>query len=141
MENDSIRASGSDTLVDIWIDGKIRAIRVLPEAIGAMVGYERMSEMSDSARCEFVRAQLSLVMSAARDALRADPTASELIIAGGQLQAAGGTPGGDRRKVDRRKTERRQKITPASELPHPDRRRGDRRASDRRSKSRKPPAR
>ena len=24
MENDSIRASGTDTLVDIWIEGKIR---------------------------------------------------------------------------------------------------------------------
>ena len=96
MENDSIRASGSDTLVDIWIDGKIRAIRVLPEAIGAMVGYERMNEMSDSARCEFVRAQLSLVMSAARDALRADPTASEL-------------PHPDRRRGDRRASDRRSK--------------------------------
>ena len=141
MENDSIRASGNDTLVDMWIDGKVRAIRVLQEAIGTMIGYDRVAAMSDEDRCEFVRMQLPQIVAAARDGLRADPAASNVTIERGQLHGPGGTPGGDRRKVDRRNAERRKKNTPASELPHPDRRRGDRRASDRRAKSRKPPAR
>ena len=37
MENDSIRSVGSDTLVDIWIDGKMRSLSVSLEAIGGMV--------------------------------------------------------------------------------------------------------
>ena len=41
MENDSIRSVGSDTLVDIWIDGKMRSLSVSLEAIGAFLGFDR----------------------------------------------------------------------------------------------------
>ena len=66
MESDSIRASGSDTLVDIWIDGKLRAISISQEAIGAFLGFDRVEGMSDDDRCEFVRTHLPLVISAAK---------------------------------------------------------------------------
>ena len=61
MENDSIRSSGTDTLIDLWIDGKIRSICVTQEAIGAFLGFENATGMSDRDRCEFVRAHLPLV--------------------------------------------------------------------------------
>ena len=47
MENDSIRSVGSDTLVDIWIDDKMRSLLVSPEAIGAFLGFDKAAGMSD----------------------------------------------------------------------------------------------
>ena len=47
MENDSIRASGNNTLVDIWINGKLRSICITHEAIGAFVGFDTAAEFSE----------------------------------------------------------------------------------------------
>ena len=47
MENDSIRSVGSDTLVDIWIDGKMRSLSVSLEAIGAFLGFDKAAGMSE----------------------------------------------------------------------------------------------
>jgi hypothetical protein len=133
MENDSIRASGTDTLVDIWIDGKLRAISVAQEAIGAYLGFDQAADMSDNDRCEFVRTNLPLVIKAAKARLReTGPTADTVIIDVGHLPEG---RVGDRRRLDRRKAERRKVDRP---ITHPDRRRGDRRKGQRRTRSTTP---
>ena len=133
MENDSIRPSGSDTLVDIWIDGKLRAICVSHDAIAAFLGFERAGGMSDDDRCEFVRTHLPMVVTAAKAGLRDNPRADTIMIDVGQLPRPDGT-GGDRRKGDRRKAERRKGPRPPGG--RPDRRRGDRRQGERRTRPR-----
>ena len=72
MENDSIRSVGSDTLVDIWIDGKMRSLSVSLEAIGAFLGFDKASSMSERDRCEFVRTHLPVVVAAAKQRLQRD---------------------------------------------------------------------
>ena len=46
MENDSIRSSGTSTLVDIWVEGKVRAISVSQAAIGAFLGFDEARSLS-----------------------------------------------------------------------------------------------
>src|SRR5436190_14522948 len=121
MENDSIRASGSQTLVDIWIDGKLRAISVSQEAIGAFLGFERAAGMSEDDRCEFVRTQLPVVVAAAKARLNEDPTAPTISLAAGHLPRPDGRVG-DRRKTERRTDERRKSERAKGEAPPPDRR-------------------
>ena len=136
MENDSIRSVGNDTLVDIWIEGKMRALCVSQEAIGAFLGFERAGRMSDLDRREFVRTHLPLIISAAKSRLAevgADVDAVTIDV--GQLPRGDGQSG-ERRQRDRRKTERRQMKLPRPG--QPERRKGDRRQGDRRSKPPKP---
>ena len=131
MENDSIRASGTDTLVDIWVNGKLRAISISKDAIAAFVGFERAG-MSDNQRCEFIRAHLPQVVAAAKVALASlDPDVDTIVIDVGQL--GGSSSQQDRRKTERRKTDRRKADRPKEALPNGERRRGDRRKGDRRS--------
>ena len=47
MENDSIRPSGTNTLVDIWIDGKLRGVCVSQQAIGAYQGFDQAAGMTE----------------------------------------------------------------------------------------------
>jgi len=108
MESDSVRTMGDSTLVDLWIEGKFRAISISRQAIEA---YLRLpagdASMSETDRREFVRTHLGLVVTAAAERLRADPGAETIEID----QLAGAAPrapserrsGGDRRKGDRRK--------------------------------------
>ena len=134
MENDSIRASGGDTLVDIWIDGKLRAISVSREAIETFLGLhpDKAAAMGEDERCEFVRTHMAKVLAAAKDRLRdTDPAANTVVIGDGHLP--GGKGRVERRKADRRKGERRK--TPRAERPLVDRRKGERRKGERR----KPP--
>jgi hypothetical protein len=130
MENDSIRASGTDTLVELWIEGKLRAICVSQEAIGAFVGFAETATMSDKDRCEFVRTNLPLVIAAAKTTLREKPEASLLTIDAGQLPRPDGRVD-DRRKGERRKQERRESGRP-TDPSDPDGRRADRRVGERR---------
>jgi hypothetical protein len=130
MENDSIRSSGTDSLIDLWIDGKVRGICISQEAIGAFVGFAQATIMSDKDRCEFVRSNLPLVIAAAKTRLRATPDASSITLDAGHLPMPDGR-GGDRRKEDRRKNERR-KSERATDPSQPERRRGDRRTGERR---------
>jgi len=133
MENDSIRASGSNTLVDLWINGKLRAICVTREAIATFVGYDRAERMSEEDHCEFVRTHLPQVVTAVKAKLQgSDATAEMVTLDSDELggPASGGL--GDRRKADRRKVERRKTSRAKEELPHGERRRGDRRKGDRR---------
>jgi hypothetical protein len=126
MESDSIRASGSNTLVEIWVNGKIRAISVTRQAIEAFGGPSASGEMSDDERCEFVRTHLPLVVTAVKAQLReASGDLETVTIDIGQL-------GG--RVADRRKGERRKAAVAKEKLPHGERRRGDRRKNDRRSR-------
>lgn len=135
MENDSIRSSGSSTLVDIWIGGKLRGICVSREAIESFLGVspDRAAAMSEDDRCEFIRTHLSQVVTAAANRLRdTNPAADTILIDAGQLGTNPGAPPADRRKSERRKGDRRKPERPG-ERPAVDRRRGDRRKSDRRS--------
>jgi hypothetical protein len=130
VENDSIRASGTDTLIDIWIEGKLRALCITKAAIETYLGTAASAEMTDDGRCEFVRTHLSQVVTAARAKLRAtDPGADLIVIEAKQL---GGV--GERRRGNRRKTERRKTSTPPEELQKGERRRGDRRRQERRQR-------
>ena len=136
MENDSIRAHGTDTLVDIWVNGKMRAITISHEAIGAFLGFERASNMREDDRCEFVRTHLPLIVTAAKEQLRdSDLEAASVVLNPGELPRSDGKSG-ERRAVDRRKGDRRKQ----SKLPpgQPERRRGDRRTGERRTRPKTP---
>lgn len=134
MENDSIRASGSSTLVDIWVNGKLRAISVTSDAIETFLGVNRARGLSEDERCEFVRGHLPQLVTAVRARLRdTDPNADSVVIDVGQL----GGRAVDRRKGERRKGERRKTSLPRESLPRGERRRGDRRSSDRRQSSKR----
>jgi len=128
MENDSIRASGTNTLIDLWLNGRMRSICVSQEAIGAIVGFDQMSAMSDKERCEFVRTNLPLVIGAAQKRLADDADSDSISIDGGELPRPDGRAG-ERRAGDRRKSERRKAERPSG---LPDRRRSDRRTGERR---------
>jgi hypothetical protein len=131
MENDSIRSSGTDTLIDLWIGGKLRAISVTHEAIGAFLGFAQAAGMSDKERCEFVRTHLPLIIAGAKVRLSTDPAANAITIDAGQLPRPDGRAG-DRRTTERRKDERRKSDRPQTDPSKPDRRRADRRTGDRR---------
>jgi hypothetical protein len=132
MENDSIRASGADTLVDIWIDGKMRSICISQEAIGAYLDFEQAARMGEDERCAFVRNNLSLVLSAAKSRLReGSPTANVIVIDAGHLARPDGKAT-DRRQKERRKTDRRKVDKPLGS--QPERRRTPRRRGERRAR-------
>jgi hypothetical protein len=128
VENDSIRASGSDTLVDIWVGGKLRAICVTKAAIDTFLGATATSEMSEESRCEFVRTHLPELAAAVKTKLKTTDSGADSIM----LEAAelGGV--GNRRKGERRRTDRRKLKLPPEDLPHGERRRAQRRGADRR---------
>jgi hypothetical protein len=132
MENDSIRPSGSSTLIDLWIEGKMRAICVTRAAIETFVGLKAPAAMSDDERCEFVRTHLPQLVTAVRSRLREDPTANAVTLEAGQL---GGE--GDRRKGERRKSDRRKGGRSGDPLPHGERRSGQRRTSERRQSTKR----
>lgn len=127
MESDSIRASGNDTLIDIWVEGKLRAICVTREAIESFLGPRAPATMSEDDRCEFVRTHLPQVVAAAQASLRGNAATTTVVIGSGQLSSDG-----DRRKGERRSNDRRKSAKPAEGLPHGERRRGQRRNGDRR---------
>src|SRR5690348_8275903 len=91
MESDSVRAMGDSTLVDLWIEGKFRAITISRQAIE---NYLRLApgdaaSMSETDRREFVRLHLGLVVSAATALLHSNPGAETIVVEAGQL---GGKP-------------------------------------------------
>jgi hypothetical protein len=114
MENDSVRTSGDVTLVDMWIDGKLRAISLSRDAIGAFLRLppDRAGSLTEDERREFVRTHLSQVVTAAKNALRdGDPHADTVMIDPGQFGGRASSPAiardGERRAGDRRKGDRR----------------------------------
>jgi hypothetical protein len=133
LENDSIRANGNTTLVDIWVEGKLRAISIGREAIESYLGLrpDKAAEMSEDDRCEFVRTHMSLVIAAVKDRLReSGGTADSVVIGADQLWKRGGGRQTERRKGERRKSDRRIATRPDGK---PDRRRAQRRKGERRA--------
>jgi hypothetical protein len=115
MENDSVRSSGASTLVDMWIDGKLRAISVSREAIEGFlhITQDRAAVMTEDERREFVRTHLTLVITAATTKLRhtesdADTVAIDAGDLGGRSAQRAAPRDGERRSGDRRKGDRRQ---------------------------------
>ena len=114
MENDSVRSSGATTHVDMWIDGKLRAISVSREAIEGFLHLtpERAAAMSEAERGEFVRTHLALVITVATTKLRhTDADADAVVIdegdLGGRAPQRSAPRDGERRAGDRRKGDRR----------------------------------
>jgi len=87
LETDSIRAAGDSTVVDLWIEGKLRALTIPRSAIEAYLPLARHNAvaMTDSDRCEFVRKNLGLIARAVTARLRTDRTATAVCIEPGQL--------------------------------------------------------
>lgn len=110
METDLIRTSGEDTLVDIWIDGKMRSVSISRGAIASFMHLApgAAAALADEDRREFVRTHLELVVKTARARLRElEPGADVVAI---EANPGGGRPSvreGDRRHGDRRKGDRR----------------------------------
>lgn len=133
MESDSVRSSGDHTLVEIWIEGKLREISVSRQAIEAFLELppDRAAAMTDEERRDFIRTHLTLVSAAAKDQLRLMyPEAAEIRIEAGQLGARESARTGDRRRGERRKGDRRKANQPTGLTG--DRRQGERRRGDRR---------
>jgi hypothetical protein len=106
MENDTVRTLGDNTLVDIWIEGKSRAITISRQAIEARAG----ATLNETERREFVRTNLANVVRAATEILRSNPTAEAIVIEAGQLGGSARSSSGERRSGgDRRKGDRRQR--------------------------------
>ena len=105
METDSVRSMGDSTLVDLWIEGRFRAITVSREAIASFLKLtpERAEAFTDGDRVEFVRTHLAMVVRAAAARLRIDPGAESILIDSRQLNGETPRPTGDRRKGERRK--------------------------------------
>src|SRR5579875_3233261 len=104
MENDSIRPSGSNTLADIWVEGKLRSICVTATAIETYLGSSGFSQSTEESRCEFVRTHLDLVVSATKVKLKSLGDRTEIIIEGGELRSD------DRRQAERRVQDRRKAV-------------------------------
>lgn len=113
MENDSVRTMGDSTLIDLWIDGRMRTVNISRDAIESFLGLalDGKVALSETDRQEFVRTHLGMVMQAAGAQVSRYPDAPSIVIEAGQLGAT--TPGqgrerrnGDRRKGDRRKRDR-----------------------------------
>lgn len=135
MENDSIRSSGTKTLVDVWVDGKVRSITVTQAAIGAYLGFDRAGTLSESERCDFVRNNLALLIKGARNRLAELGSMTDAIVIDVSDLPRPDGQSGDRRTVERRRGERR-----TSKTPRPagiDRRKSDRRQGERRGPSKK----
>ena len=110
MENDTVRTLGDNTLVDLWIEGKSRAITITREAIEASLRIAPGGDLSETDRREFVRTNLSLIVRAATERLRDDPAAERVTIDAGHLGGGRISGAGERRNTgDRRKGERRQR--------------------------------
>ena len=109
MESDSVRTMGDSTLVDLWIEGKFRAITISRQAIEAYLQLPpgQSEAMSETDRREFVRTHLGLVVTAAAEQLRAHPGTETIEVdrldGAAPRSAAERRSGGDRRKGDRRR--------------------------------------
>src|SRR5947209_20545557 len=107
MERDSVRTSDDCTLVDLWIDGKLRAVVVPRDAIDSLdqLPLGRSAAMTEAECREFVRTHLAVVLKAATDRLRSGDRGADLIRLGaaeGAARVVDRRRGGDRRRGDRR---------------------------------------
>ena len=134
LEGDTIRASGTNTMVDIWLVDRVRPICVTREAIAANIGFATAESMTDDDRCRFVRDNLALVVTAAKSVLQIQgPDCARIELDGQSLaEGAGAGAGEDRRNANRRLTDRRRSKGQADKLVGGERRKNSRRQSERR---------
>ena len=132
MDNDAVRTSGDQTLVDMWIDGKSRTVSISRAAIEAhlQLNPDRAAVMTDEDRREFVRGNLKLLATAASEIVQSgDRDATTVDIDVGQFTgnapAAPAQAATDRRQGDRRKGGDRRKVN-LGPPPSGERRRGGR---------------
>jgi hypothetical protein len=111
MESDSVRSTGEFTVVDMWVDGKLRCVSVTRDAIEGFLRLspERAAALTDEDRRDFVRTHLGEIVAAAKSQLQSmDPTADNIVIGTVQNSAPSAEASGDRRRGgDRRKGDRR----------------------------------
>jgi hypothetical protein len=116
MESDSVRSAGEFTVVDMWVEGKLRCVSVSRDAIDGFLRLspERAAALTDEDRREFVRTHLGQVVAAAKTQLQSiDPTSDSIVI--GAVQAPAGEASGDRRRGgERRKGDRRKVNRPVA---------------------------
>lgn len=87
MENDVVRTSGDNTLVDLWLEGRSRSVTVSKSAVEAFlrVTREDAASMTPLHRREFVRTHLGLISKAATTHLQTNPTANMIVIGSGEI--------------------------------------------------------
>lgn len=109
MEGDSIRVIGENTLVDVWIAGKVRSVSVTKAAIAAFleVPDHEADMLTEERRKEFMRTHLSRVVAVAQKRLIGMDPATECVTIDSVTTSPPAPTGGDRRQGDRRKGERR----------------------------------
>lgn len=88
MENDSIRTNGEHTVVELWLQGRMRAVTIPRITIEGYLqrGRQHGGAMSEDDRTEFVRTNLKLVVDAALTRLKVDGQAAAIVIGPGQLR-------------------------------------------------------
>jgi hypothetical protein len=88
MENDVVRTSGENTLVDLWLEGRFRSITVLRSAIEVYLraSQEEAALMTALDRREFVRTHLGLIGRAATTLLQTNSEADGITIGAGELR-------------------------------------------------------
>src|SRR5690349_2749140 len=111
MESDSVRSAGEFTVVDMWVEGKLRCISVSRDAIEGFLRLapDRAAALTDEERREFVRTHLGQIVAAAKTQLESiDPASDSIVIGAVQGTGSASEAGGDRRRgSDRRKGDRR----------------------------------
>lgn len=133
MEGDTIRGSGGNTLIDLWIDGAMRQIVITREAVAAAAGAERAAAMSEGERCDFIRTRMALVQAAARGAVaEGGRDLGRITLKAACLVDPSLGPGGERRRADRRVAGGRDKTAPGPVATDGERRRAERRRGERR---------
>ena len=90
MENDVVRPFGDETMVDIWLQGRFRAITVTKNAIEIYLraSNENAVALTPRDRQEFVRTHLRRVTGAAARQLRLNPEKTRITIDHGELHLA-----------------------------------------------------
>jgi len=129
MESDSLRSSGDFTVVDMWVEGKLRSISVSRAAIESFVRMPPGAPaMTEEDRREYVRTHLAQIVAAAKTQLQSlDPDAESIVIDAAQSPISAEKPAADRRRgSDRRQGDRRKVNKPVA---RERRKGGDRRKS------------
>ena len=130
MESDSVRSSGEMTVVDMWVEGKLRGISVSRSAIESFLRLPSGAPaMTDEDRREFVRTHLAQIVAAAKTRLLSmDPDTDSIVIDAAPAAAPDSkAASGDRRRSGDRRKEERRKINKT--VPRERRSGGDRRKS------------
>ena len=116
MESDSLRSSGDFTVVDMWVEGKLRSISVSRAAIESFLQLPPGASTTEQDRHESVRTHLAQIVAAAKTQLQSlDPGADTIVIDAAQGARSTDKPATDRRRgSDRRQGDRRKVNKPVA---------------------------